>query len=270
MQTYCRNYQGIVQNEYQPNKHKFARVRCKMWQCPYCWKVNQAQWRAVLFKQLPALSREWSFHTFTCKSKDHSDHKTAEIIRTHWDTLMKRLKRAYGNFSYVRVLEQHESGEWHIHMIASFHIPLDDLRTVRNKDKSIKYQYSARIKREILNGIPFGKICSVSNLAPDAGEDTGAVEKAIGYVTKYMTKRDDTFEISAKEKKIRIIQTSRDIKFKPEKTDEVWTLKSGVYLDEVMRGEVWIDLNKGGEVITPEHFTETFIYPDDAQRPNRE
>jgi hypothetical protein len=183
---------------------------------------------------------------------------------------MKRMKRAYGNFSYVRVLEQHESGEWHIHMIASFHVPQDDIRTVRNKDKSIKYQYSARIKREILDGIPFGKVCSVSNLAPNAGEDTGAVEKAIGYVTKYMTKRDDSFETSAKAKKIRIIQTSRDIKFKAGQGDEVWTLKSGVYLEEILAGEIWIDLNKGGEVITEKHFEDTFIYPNDAIHPHSE
>lgn len=268
MTHYCKNFRGIVHSEYQPSKHIFSRTRCKMWQCPYCWKVNQAQWRAVLFKQLPALSKVWSFHTITMKSSDHTHKRTAETIRTKWDVLMKRLKRAYGNFSYVRVLEQHRSGEWHIHLLASFHISPDDLRTVRNKDGSIKYQYSAFLKRTVFPECGFGKISSVSNLMPELGDDTGSVAKAIGYVTKYMTKRDDGFETTAKQAKIRIIQTSRDIKFKPEKSDEQWMLKSGVYLDEIMRGEIWIDLNRGGEIITEKHFEDSFMYPDDAQRPS--
>ena len=267
MQQYCKNFQGIIHNEYQPDKHKFSRVRCKMWQCPYCWRINQAQWRAALFKQLPRISKVWSFHTITLDGDLHRAHLTARRIRENWDKLMKRMKRMYGKFSYVRVLEQHQSGEWHIHLLASFHIPANDLRTVYNEDGSIKYQYAKTLKDSVFPETGFGVICSVSNIHPDESTDEGQVAKSIMYVTKYMTKRDDTLETAAKQEKIRIIQTSRDIKFIGDKADEVWTLKSGVYPDEILRGEVWVDLNKGGEVITMDHFKDSVVYPDDQQRP---
>lgn len=266
MTSYCKNFQGIVVSDITHNKHKFARVRCKMWQCPYCWRENQRQWQAVLFEQLPAISAVWSFHTITLPSDVHEARQTAARIRSNWEKMIKRMKRFFGKFSYVRVLEQHQSGNWHIHMIASFHVTDGDIRHVFDKDGKFKYSYSKQMKEHILPETGFGYICSVSNLVSSADSDESNARKAIGYVTKYMTKRDSEFESAAKSEKIRIIQTTRDIKFKPKKTDEAWYLKSGVYITEVLSGDVWVDLNRGGEIVTPEHFEDSYMYPDDAQR----
>ena len=132
----CKNIKGIVYTSDNDKDHvnDFARIRCKQWTCGYCALKNRQQWRAVIFKFInnnPDLS--WSFWTITLPSYVTSDG-SYQFIREDWDKLIKALRVQYGDFSYVRVLENHKSGKLHVHMLASIRIA--DARKVTRKDGS--------------------------------------------------------------------------------------------------------------------------------------
>lgn len=257
MLKYCPKFSGLAYTAPTDTKRLFTRLRCKMWQCPYCHKVNQKQWRAALFRQLPGLGTDWSFHTITLPAELHESRMTAQRIKNNWDKLMKRLKRMYGKFSYVRVLEQHSTGNWHVHLLASFLVT--DLKTKWHEDGTIDYQYSDILKRETFPDCGFGYMCSAANLTHNG--ETSATQKAIGYVTKYMTKRDEETESDAKAVNLRMIQTSRDIKFKGDASEETWYFKHAIYLEDILDEKRWYDLNEDGYRVSYEDFEETWQYP---------
>lgn len=270
----CRRIRGIARTEtYFDDKIAFSRVRCKSWKCPHCARVNRSQWRAVLSKFLRDDTRKWSFITITLPRDAHrSAQESAQFIRDNWNTLMKAIKDEYKKqiaalkksgqgLSYIRVLEQHKSGAWHVHLLISIEIT-DSVRKER-KDGSIYWQ-SATIRRIVAPttkerekyGIlrrSWGYIHDAQNL-----ETNG---ERVAYVTKYMTKRGETFEDAATEKKLRVIQTSRDIKFNPEKSPHDWQIKSAVYREDIAR-QTWHDLNRNRD-ISEDDMQPYYPHPDE-------
>jgi hypothetical protein len=231
-----------------------ARIRCKLWSCDTCSTLNRKQWRAVLYRRLPEISSSWSFHTFTTGSHDEQTIEEAySVITKNWERLIKRLKREYGKFSYVRTIELHKSEYPHVHALFSIFLP-DCEMVVRKNGET--YWHSPTIDKH-LSACDFGIIASSENLAVDTD---GGLFKALGYATKYMTKRDDKWI----KRPIRAIQTSRDIKLKNlEKSSFSWQIKSGIYENEVLK-ERHYDITTDKK-ITADDFEDSFIYPPELK-----
>lgn len=183
------------------------------------------------------------------------------FIRKNWDKLMKRLKRAYGDFSYIRVLEQHQSGVLHIHLLMSIHHT--DLHTGVSKNGQ-KYSYSSMLKG-IAVDVGFGFITNTQNIVDDSGTQANA-GLVVSYITKYMTKQSDSFDQAVRGKRVRRVLTSRDIGSpKVQESSDEWWLREGIYLMEVLidesQGRFWVDLNTG-EIINGDSFQDSDIYPN--------
>jgi hypothetical protein len=253
----CKRIKGIAHTDtMNPGMESFSRIRCKQWTCGYCAGVNRSQWRAVLIKYLREDLREWSFLTITVpqyihNSRGNEDQKTklsALFINKYWNSLLTAMKRKYGKFDFVRVIERHKTGVLHLHILLSARS--DAILKYRNEEDKEGYWYSETMHRILCptredqdkkrkNRKTWGYIHDWRNI------DTK--HKSIMYVTKYMTKRDQIFEEIAKERRLRVIQTSRAIKFQPEKSPHEWTMKSAIYEDDLTE-KTWLDMNQNREI----------------------
>lgn len=247
----CPNFRGVARAyNSDTSEHLVAQLRCKMWTCEYCARQNAMQWRAAITHYIAnGGERVWSFHTFTMPEWVHKAGRNSTekyelscgLIRKNWDALSKRLKREYGKFQYVRVIEQHKSGVAHIHYLASFHA--GDVRRVEREDDSI-YHYSPTIKEHVVD-CDFGYILDNRNIT----ESDKAAYHVGKYITKYMTKDLSETDVSRKSFRVRKIQTSRGIKRLNFETELQWVLKSGVYKDEFdSSDEVWLDVTRGKRI----------------------
>ena len=166
-------------------------------------------------------------------NKKTLERRSAYLIRKNADKLMKRLKRQYGKFEYVRVLEQHKSGQLHIHIMASFHFS-DLYFEKRGGDKKISVSKS--LKNHAL-ACGFGYITHAENLV-DADGQAWVAKRAVSYITKYITKDTKSFDALRKGLGVRKIQTSRGIlspfnaKNKNEDDETVWFMSQTVHISE--------------------------------------
>lgn len=254
--TICENFRGIAVTDYRDGKG-MVRLRCKKWDCEYCAKANQSMWRNHLLSKMPPLAPYWTMLTVTCMGENHRNHTTLKALMDNFDKLMKRLKREYGSFEYVRVYEQHKSEEFHMHLLCGFRTITLPFEWITDKEGRRKYVgiHHQRITRHSVE-VGLGEQCAVSPLEGTLGEKSAAIH-AVRYISKYLTKG-----IGANMPKgTRRIQTSQKIG-SPKPTSKLeWTMKSGVYIDDVAR-EKWYDMNLTKE-ITFDDFLESHVYPDE-------
>lgn len=209
----------------------------------------------------------WSFNTITMPRgiHQHSDpdfrlRLSVSFIRKNWDRLLKRLKRVYGDFSYIRVIEMHKSRVLHIHLMLSFHHA--DLHTGYHANGK-KYSYSPSFKK-ILTDCGFGYITDNQNVVDDSGSHANA-GLVTGYITKYMSKQKEDFADAVKDYRLRRVVVSRDIGSPKDAPaiDEWWLwnfLTLGNILDAEKSGSYWIDLDTG-EKIERGNFKDNDFYP---------
>lgn len=194
--AYCKRYSRIATSD-TGQKILLVRLRCKQWSCPYCEQKNRAMWRAHLHQKLPQINANWSFLTITAMGENHRNSTTLEVLIGSWDKLMKRLRRAFGSFEYVRIYEQHRSGEFHVHMLIS-HVPCDVrdesawkfARTKRGEKWSMVRRYRGvgyQKLRDASMGVGLGEVTDFSPLVGDSGAFFDVIH-VVRYVTKYMTK----------------------------------------------------------------------------------
>lgn len=259
----------IVVNYDDENQNKLARTRCKMWVCPYCASINRKRWRAHIIKRLndpDMMAKVWCFSTITLPRWVHRKATVKERIensitfyRSHWDNLMHRLKRQYGKFSYIRVIEEHKSGVLHIHLLLSVHLP--DITQHGSQ------QYSETFKAHLV-ATKFGYINHQSNIV-DATGDKAHAGLVSAYITKYMTKDSQAFHDAVHGKRVRRIQTSRDIGSpKDIEGDEVWWIKKNITEYDISiaiwANKDWVDINTGAK-ITYDDFDDSAIYPPSVE-----
>lgn len=236
----CERFQAIIRSE---DKDRIAHARCKMWTCAYCARKNAQQWRAGIAESITRLDApKWTFFTFTLDSAYHDKtlspkaryEASMNFVKRTWDTLMKRLKRAYGKFEYIRVLEQHKSGALHIHMLASCKV-YDAVKTTRYNriKKAHEDTWGSPQIDSMVKELGYGKVYDARPLENDAGTEMAVnkpVNEICAYITKYMTKHDSAFQGATKGRKI---QTSRGIKkVNLGEGDEAWELKHAIYKDD--------------------------------------
>lgn len=241
-----------------------VRLRCKQWGCDYCTQVNKKMWQVHLKKKLPQLGTSWSMVTVTARSKAHRFGTTLEAIIANWDKLMKRLKRIWGNFEYVRVYERHKSKEFHAHMLVSF-FPEDGNELTKYKLIKGKKRYRGTAHKQLKYAsfeVGLGFIVDFSPIRHDGIEDTlHRVNRTVAYITKYMTK-----DLQDMPHGTRRVQTSRKIgSVKQESNnDDVWIPRHFIYEKDIE------DLGKIEDVsrkhlVTFDDFHDRETYPQDNE-----
>ena len=251
----CQNYTSALVSD-NTDKVLVIDARCKSWFCPECAKLNQKRWRAVLIDYINKHpDYVWCFFTLTAHEKAKDSQYSLTNIRRAWDRLVKRLKRKYGKFQYVRVYEKHQSGRYHLHAIASFHF--EDIVT-RNRGKPTAYTDSPTL-RKMARSLGLGYMTSA--------DDLNAAIASVGYVTKYMTK------MFARDReawgRIRRIQTSQDIHYTSPKSESEyqWKMVSAVFVKDfyhyINQNKPVILLSHGSIELSTDHFLEYPYYPPD-------
>lgn len=245
----CSNAIGIILSD----KREFFRTRCKQWDCAYCIKENKLTWRKSILRQLRkpeyALSN-WVLLTLTMPSAIHAHadkvYQSAQIVKNKWNNFMTAMRKRYGKFTYVRVLEHHASGVLHIHMLTNAPIPeCDYYHNKRNKHDIrlawLKANSAKNPKIQTIEQFGFGWSHNVVMFGNDA-------QFALNYATKYLTKNSaDAIEHYPMLRKMRIrrIQTSRDIKAPKSLNDDTWRAKIALIEADFPTGdEAYKDLNK--------------------------
>lgn len=258
MPPFCPNLHMLAVADNARNGEKsFIRLRCKMWTCEYCAAVNRQMWRAKLIHHIHHTGGCWAWFTLTAHRYTRGEQKSLNNLRGAWDTLIKRMKRKYGKFSYARIYEKHKDGSYHIHAICSFAFDDITMRTARKSGK--KTSYSRWLKKTAWE-LGLGMYTHAANI--ESGElHSGYVAS---YITKYIVKL--TPEIKSEFGRVRHIQTSQNWIVKEFGSDESWSVKSGIYWDDVLQAEnervELVDLQSRYKV-TFEDFEETYIYPPD-------
>lgn len=261
----CRFWRFVAKNESVADEHKLSRIRCKQWDCDYCSKRLQAQWRAHLNREIARIGGAWSMLTITADGKDHHDGQAIVSLRTHLDPLQKRLKRAWGRFEYVRFFETHQSGEYHAHVLAQVYPPdPDDIGERINKRGEVEEYYKGVYLTELKRhsaAVGLGYIADVKPLGDVLDVGFALI---VTYVTKYLTKQAQQFTAP---KGMRRVQCSSGFAPLKAATDEEsgWTVDNGGYTkDEFqVRADAGIrvtDLDKR-RLVTLDDYKHVGIYP---------
>lgn len=244
MKSYCRNFRAILAtNPPGTGEMLVARARCGMWDCDYCARVNQRMWRGYLNKRIADLGGNWSFMTLTAHSAAHKHGWTLANLRDAWKPIYDKIRNSFSAqkpIEYIRLFEVHKSEEFHIHVL--WRIDLEPFTEMNDWLKSVV----------TANGL--GWKCEWKAI-----ERGAEAQKIAMYITKYMTK--DAQGMMKMPKGLRRIQTSQGIgAMKPEGSEHVWRLKSGVYEYDVLENNRVTDVSTG-EVITEKYFKFHDVYP---------
>lgn len=254
MSENCENSTGIAVTDFKDGKG-IIRLRCNQWSCESCAKVNQSRWRNHLLKTAVRLSDDWTLITITAPANAHYSMVTLKVIMKNFDRFSKRLQRHFGRFEYIRVYEQHKSKEFHCHVLCGVKIACTESEWEKKNDK-VYYRgkaYKAVKKHAMESGL--GYILDVRPLVDTSGNSLSSLY-AIRYISKYLTKN-----VGAEMPKgTRRIQCSRKIGSPKVSSALVWSMKSGVYHDDICK-ENWYDMNQQGRQIETSDFNNSHIYP---------
>lgn len=256
--SYCPKFKGVLVSRNSDNKKIAVVASCKSWYCPRCAKQNRARWSAVLLDHInKSECKTWSWFTLTAHEKSHeaSGEYSLKNIARMWDRLIKRMRRRYGKFEYCRVYERHQSGAYHLHCITGFH--WDDLVDRNENFPDREKMMDSPWLRSNARNLGVGYKTHADNIK---SEKSGVVAF---YVTKYMVKMDEKLKNSWG--RVRRIQTSRGIKYNNlEKSEYVWSLKSGLYLNDVdlIHNESYYLINEG-RLLDLDDFEKHHVWPPD-------
>lgn len=195
---FCQKFKQHAINR---DRGMLIRLRCKQWSCDYCAEINCYKWRIAMKERITITGAGgWSLLTITARGRAHKHGITLDNLMKNGDKLFKRLRRAWGNFDYVRVYEKHKSGAFHMHILArvspsdiddagawqTYGKRLDDGTIVKGK----RYRGAGhRTLKKASFGVGLGYICDFSPIdVSKADDDNHAVNLVIHYITKYLTK----------------------------------------------------------------------------------
>lgn len=254
----CKNFNGLAISE-DDKTYKVAQIGCGQWSCEYCAQKLTSMWRARIINAINELGGLWTWFTITAHSKTRGGYASITNLRNAWEKLVKRMKRKFGKFAYVRVFEQHKDGSFHIHAIASFHF--GDIKTrvskagTKNETKTTYSSWLASTAKELKIGL---------YTHADDIDDTKHAGYVSSYVTKYMTKMSGDFIKFIG--RVRRIQASQNLPKLPKKGK--WEFRRdltlGVAIEIKKSGKEIIDVSTG-EIIDAKYWSDdTYLYPPSA------
>jgi hypothetical protein len=223
--SYCKNYQvlgvGVGQSDTQ-----LSRLRCKQWSCDYCAYINRVQWHMRVMRTMENNPEMWPFAlmTVTAPRWAHKEKKTLRVMQDNANKMLQRIKyhNRADDFAYVRVYEQHESGEWHAHYLITWYRYRkgdEAYKKIIETDEDLNYANTRFLKKHMAETGHGWKVdwrIIRTDYDPNRGQ-TPVVQSAlqvVSYVTKYMTKSTQTQVQRHRYKRMRQIQATRH--FKPE------------------------------------------------------
>jgi hypothetical protein len=276
MLTYCPNFHALAVQDFQIGMEKriAVRLRCKMWTCEYCSEKNRLIWRAKLLHHIAHSDlTQWSWFTLTAHRYARGEEKSLANLRGAWDTLVKRMKRKFGDFQYARVYEKHKDGSYHIHAICSFLFSDIRVRVSRKSKKRTSYSHWLQKTAWELGigmythaeNVPEIAIYNADNALDLSENDVLAMRS--GFVASYITKYIVKLEAQTKSEfgRIRHIQTSRGWLKAPEyQSTGEFKFKFGLYVDDIIHAhENGYRFELNGYKPDYEDFEESYIYPAD-------
>lgn len=253
--TICSNFSGLAISQ-QNNDLLVAQLGCGMWSCAHCADKLRKKWRAKIINGINVLGGVWSWFTLTAHSQKRGAVASIANLRAAWQKLIKRMRRKYGAFAYVRVYEQHKDNSFHIHAIANVHF--GDIKTRVSKSDNSETKYSAWLAATAKK-LKIGYYTHAEDIAVEKS-NAGYVAS---YVTKYMTKMSGKFK--GELGRTRRIQTTQNWPKLPQNTG-LWTFAHFITQAEAIalnRDDMRVLDVSTGEVITAQYWTEDKIfYPE--------
>jgi len=259
----CKRYKKVAFSTTGPKEAIFTRLRCKQWTCDYCADKNARTWQYWLIKRLPEVSGEWWLLTITAHRNTRSQALSLANIRTKIDTLIKRVKRVWGNdIEYVRVFEKHPSSEAiHAHLVISGLTPyVVNGYSVKHRPMSIGV-----LTRTAWNGTWsvktwFKKTCQDLKMGMQADVQliNDNPSRAAFYVTKYLTKDQQAFHVAH----LRHVQVTQGIGKPKFDSEYQWTPASYITTYTFEAGTKVTDIDTGF-IIDNNYWETKGFYPDD-------
>lgn len=261
----CNNFRLWV-SKWDGNQAKIMRIRCGQWNCEYCAELNAHIWRSKLRYALRMTPGTWQFITYTAHKNWRGTLLSYKNISRNSDKLWQRYRRLAKKstdekFVYARLLEAHKDGSVHVHAFVRAPMGMYAQTAGRMRENRTRLD---------MNGIGWLKQASAEcgmGWSVDCTEITD-VSKAVGYVTKYVSKGLFGLELP---KKARRVQTSQKFPvpehLSREKTGDWEVMKYGVptslLIMYIARGqEVYdVDLKK---VISYDDLLESGEYYDET------
>lgn len=258
----CKRYKKVAFATTAPKEAIFTRLRCKMWDCPACAKLNQSMWRKWLIKRLPEVSEEWWLLTLTANENARSATKSMECIRDNLDVFFKALKRIMGHIEYARVYEKHPTSDAiHCHVIicgvepfvqfgASVkHVPMT-VGTSTRYGRDGSWAIRTWIKKTARK-YGMGYIADIKRLVGD-------VRWVALYITKYCTEAQADLHFP----NLRHVQVTTGIGSPPKEKNLVWDTAQYIQARMFDAGTKIEDVNTG-VIIDNNHWEKHSFYPHD-------
>lgn len=143
-------------------RHHLFRIVCKTWACPYCGPIKRAELAARIKAAKPN-----RFVTLTAApNQDETPRKVFDRTRRQISELAKVYRREGREFEFCRVLETHQSGYPHYHLI---------VRSPWLDQRELSYRWCCLTESYIVD---------VRKLSND--------NKGVNYVMKYLGKQEST------------------------------------------------------------------------------
>jgi hypothetical protein len=201
-------------------------VLCDTWGCKLCGP-RKAAW---LIRELAAAQARHGlgfFWTLTVRVGSCSAEESSRLITRWWDNLSRRLRRQFGKFSFIWIMEHTEAGYAHLHLLVSL-----DLAAIAPVEASARRADIAawldRRKAAELGSSPVAwSLAFVSNEWREVTGGSYVVdvapvesERASKYITKYCSQQARQRAQAGYEhlQGRRFYSTSRDIQFAPFRT----------------------------------------------------
>lgn len=257
----CKNFRKVAFAPTGPREALFTRLRCKLWSCEACAITNAWIWRQWLLKRIPEVAEEWWILTLTANSQTRSMARSMDNIRSHLDAFFKRVARVFGKVQYVRVFEKHPTSEAvHCHVIICGLSPFVAVG-VSTKLRYMAIGVSSRSTRngvwaiktwikKIAQELEMGYIADIQKIVGDA-------QKAVWYVTKYLTKDQSAVHVIG----LRHVQVTTGIGSPPKQgSDLTWLTAAYVTADMVGEKTKMEDLQTHA-IIDQNHWELHTFYP---------
>lgn len=147
-----------------------ADFRCGSWKCYCCgyrMRQNLVEEIERISSERPEMSRLLTLTLDPARAPSDQDEQH-KYLTERWNALRTRLKREIGDFSYIWVREEQESGLPHLHAIVSRYLPhgvvsqawdelgggeIVDIRKIERADKAAHY-VGKYLTKHALTGLP--------------------------------------------------------------------------------------------------------------------
>jgi hypothetical protein len=149
-----------------------APYRCDSWDCYCCgYRMRQNLIEEIerITQRRPEMSRMLTL-TLDPKVAPDDQDRQHHYITERWNALRTRLKREVGDFSYIWVREEQESGLPHLHALVSRYLPqavvsrawsdlgggeIVDIQQIERVDKAAHY-LGKYLTKDAMSGLPTG------------------------------------------------------------------------------------------------------------------